>query len=244
MGARVFVAGATGVVGRRLVPLLLEAGHAVFGMTRRESGGAALAEAGVTPVVLDVFDGPALLDALSEIRPEVVIDQLTDLPDGLDPARMEGALVRNARIRREGTRNLVDAALAAGARRLIAQSLAWAYAPGREPHVEADPLDVEAAGDRSVTVGGVAELERLTLESPPLEGVVLRYGKLYGPGTGFDRPGGEPSLHVDASARAAQLALGAAAPAVFNIAEPGTYVSSEKARRELGWDPGFRVGAS
>ena len=95
---------------------------------------------------------------------------------------MQEATSRNARIRDEGTRNLVRAAIAAGARRLIAQSIAWAYAPGPEPHRETDPLDTGAEGMRGISVRGVAALENRTLNSPPLEGLVLRYGRLYGPG--------------------------------------------------------------
>src|SRR3954467_10601318 len=106
------------------------------------------------------------------------------MPPGLDPTRMPEAIVRNARIRSEGTRNLVQAALAGGARRCIAQSLAWAYAPGAEPHREEDALDLASEGLRAITVHGVSELERWALSSAALEGVVLRYGQLYGPGSG------------------------------------------------------------
>lgn len=92
------------------------------------------------------------------IRPEIVIHQLTDLPPGLDPGRMDEAVRRNAYIRTEGTRNLVAAAIAAGTHRLIAQSIAWAYAPGPEPHREGDPLDVNGTGSRAVSIGGVSAL--------------------------------------------------------------------------------------
>jgi nucleoside-diphosphate-sugar epimerase len=112
---------------------------------------------------------------------------------------------RNARMRREGTQNLVAAALAAGVHRLVAQSIAWMYAPGPQPHGEDDPLDVHAAGTRAVTAEGVATLERLTTSSPPIDGVVLRYGHLYGPGTGASTAEA-PALHVDAAAAAAVLA--------------------------------------
>lgn len=241
MSIKVLLAGATGVIGRRLVPLMNDAGYAVIGTTRSESKAASLREAGATPLVVDVYDTPALTAALADIRPEIVIHQLTDLPPRLDPARMQEALRRNARIRREGTRNLVDAAAAAGVRRLIAQSIAWAYAPGPEPHREEDPLDIRAEGDRAVTVGGVAALEDSALKSPPIEGVVLRYGHLYGPGTGVDRPIDGVAVHPDAAAHAALLAIDRAAPGIFNIAEPNAYAATDKAQRELGWDPKFRV---
>jgi nucleoside-diphosphate-sugar epimerase len=241
---RIFLAGATGVIGRRLVPLLSDAGYAVFGTTRREAKAELLKRAGATPVVLDVFDAPALSAALSEIRPEIVIHQLTDLPAGLDPSCMDEAIPRNARVRSEGTRNLVSASIASGARRLIAQSLAWTYAPGPEPHGEDDLLDTQAEGLWGITIDGVVALERLTLLSPPLEGIVLRYGQLYGPGTGKDGPHGAVPLHVDAAAQAALLAIDRGAPGAFNIAEPNEVVRIDKARQELGWDPGFRLNDS
>jgi nucleoside-diphosphate-sugar epimerase len=200
-----------------------------------------LKAAGVTPVVVDVYDADALTAALLDICPDIVIHQLTDLPPVLDPAHMEEALQRNARIRREGTRNLVDAALAAGARRLIAQSIAWAYAPGPEPHREDDPLDSHAEGNRATTVGGVVALEQLALNSPPIEGIVLRYGHLYGPGTGADGPGDAPAVHVDAAAHAALLAIDKGAPGIFNVAEQNDYAAIDKVRQELGWDQGLRL---
>jgi len=239
---RIFLAGATGVIGRRLVPLLRMAGHHVVGMTRSAAKADALRAADVEPVVVDVFDAPALSRAVSDARPDVVIHQLTDLPPGLDPSRTAEAAPRNARIRSEGTENLVRAALASGARRLLAQSIAWIYAAGPRPYTEADPLDIHAQGARAITVSGVAALERLTLSSPPLEGVVLRYGHLYGPGTGADRADA-PSLHVDAAAAAALLASEKAHTGIYNIAEPSGYLSIEKAQRELGFDPSFRLRA-
>src|SRR5262245_29537864 len=225
---RIVLAGATGAIGKRLVPLLRKAGHHVVGTTRSTAKADALRAAGVEAVVVDVFDAPALAHAVSAARPDVVIHQLTDLPPALDPARMTEAGPRNARIRREGTENLVRAALASGARRLIAQSIAWMYAPGRQPYMEADPLDIDAQGPRAITVAGVVALERLTLSSPPLEGVVLRYGHLYGPGTGADRAEA-PSLHVDAAGKAALLAIERAHAGIYNIAEPSGYLSTAKA---------------
>jgi nucleoside-diphosphate-sugar epimerase len=193
-------------------------------------------------VIVDVFDAPALSRAVSAARPDVVIHQLTDLPPGLEPARMAEGTQRNARMRREGTQNLVAAALAAGVHRLVAQSIAWMYAPGPQPHGEDDPLDVHAAGTRAVTAEGVATLERLTTSSPPIDGVVLRYGHLYGPGTGASTAEA-PALHVDAAAAAAVLALEKAQRGIYNIAEPSGYLSTEKAQRELGFDAGARLNA-
>jgi nucleoside-diphosphate-sugar epimerase len=223
------------------VPLLLDAGHDVVGTTRSTTKADALRGAGIQPLVIDVFDGSALSRALSSARPEIVIQQLTDLPLGLDPKLMAEGTARNARIRREGTRNLVAAALEAGARRLIAQSIAWMYATGPEPHSEDDPLDIHAEGARAVTVAGVATLERLAVASPPIEGVVLRYGHLYGPGTGAEIAGEAPCLHVDAAASAALLAIENGRGGIYNVAEPNSYLSIEKAVREFGFDPRFRL---
>ena len=238
---KIFLAGATGAIGTRLIPLLVNAGHRVAGTTRSSDKANTLRASGVEPVVVDVFDAPALSRAISAVRPDIVVHQLTDLPPGLDPAKMAEGTRRNARIRSEGTQNLVSAALAAGVPLLVAQSIAWMYAPGPEPHGEADPLDVQASGTRAITVAGVATLERLVVSSAPIEGAVLRYGHLYGPNTGTDAAGEAPSLHVDAAAHAALLAIERAHSGFYNIAEQCSYLSIEKARRELGFDPDFRL---
>lgn len=241
MSHRIFLAGASGAIGQRLIPLLRAAGHDVTGTTRFDAKAATLRALGAEPVVVDVFDAGALKQAVLAAKPAIVIHQLTDLPPGLDPARMADALGRNARIRVEGTRNLIAAAIAAGARRLITQSIAWMYAPGPQPHGEDDPLDQVTEGPRGVTLAGVVSLETQTLRSPPLQGIVLRYGQLYGPGTGSDRAHGSAPLHVDAAAHAALLAIDRGAPGCYNIAEPNDLIATAKARRELGFDAGFRL---
>ena len=238
---RIFLAGAAGVVGRRLVPLLLKAGHHVVGTTRSPGKAAELQAAGVEPVVLDIFDNALLTRAVSDARPDIVIHQLTDLPPGLNPSQMADGAKRNARMRSEGTQSLISATLASGAHRIIAQSIAWMYAPGPQPHHEEDTLDVGAQGTRAISVAGVVTLERLAISSPPIEGIVLRYGHLYGPSTGSEIAGEAPSLHVDAAASAALLAVEKARQGIYNIAEPNAYLSVEKARRELGFDPNFRM---
>jgi nucleoside-diphosphate-sugar epimerase len=235
MSEIVFLAGATGAVGTALIPLLTGAGYTVYGSTRRAGRAAALVAQGVHPVVVDVFDAEALRAALVRIAPWAVVHQLTDLPKDLDPARMAEAAALNARVRTEGTRNLVAAAQAAGAKRLIAQSIAWAYAPGPRPFTEDQPLDIDAQGPRRVSVGGVAALEQAVLGAQGLVGTVLRYGQLYGPGTSTAEPKGAMPLHVEAAARAALLALQHTTGGVFNIAEDGAEVSSEKAKRAWRW---------
>jgi nucleoside-diphosphate-sugar epimerase len=169
---RIFIAGATGVIGRRLVPLLVAEGHEVTALSRRSQ------VPGVTTVQGDVYDAAALREVIAAARPEVVMHQLTDLTSR--------DFAANARIRREGTRNLVDAALAAGVRRVISQSIAWAYEPGDAPADEPTPLDLHAADEsRRVMVDAVATLEAITAEAP--EWVVLRYGMLYGPDTWYTK---------------------------------------------------------
>ncbi len=238
MSQSVFLAGATGAVGTALIPLLIDAGYTVHGSTRRAARAAALQAKGVHPVVVDVFDADALRAALVRIAPWAVVHQLTDLPKDLDPARMAEAAALNARVRTQGTRNLVAAAQAAGATRLVAQSIAWAYAPGPKPFTEDQPLDVGAVGEqgtRGVSVGGVVALEQAVLGAQGLVGTVLCYGQLYGPGTSTAEPKGAMPLHVQAAARAALLALRHSTGGVFNIAEGDAQVSTDKARRAWGW---------
>jgi nucleoside-diphosphate-sugar epimerase len=237
---RIFLAGAAGVIGRRLTPLLVLMGHEVTGTTRSPDKAGAIEAMCARPVVIDVFDADELKAAVVAARPEIVIHQLTDLPDDNDPARYAETREANARLRIEGTRNLMAAAKAAGARRVIAQSIAFAYAPGPEPHHEDDPLNLaEGPGKRSAE--GVAGLEWAVLHTPPVEGIVLRYGRLYGPGTWSQTPNGAGPLHVDAAAHAALLALTRATPGIYNIAEDDGAVSIAKARAQLGFDPTIRL---
>jgi len=223
-----------------MVPLLIGAGHDVTGMTRSQSVAQELEAAGVHPVVVDVFDADGLKRAAEAARPEIVMHQLTDLPRFIESeAQLAAAYPRNARIRTEGTRNLVAAAKAASARRFIVQSVAFAYAPGAEPHVETDPLNL-VDGPRLVTVRAAADMEQQVLISGT-EAIVLRYGLLYGPGTWTEGPARRPPVHVDAAAHAALLALTRGTTGIFNIADDDGTVSIEKARKELGFDPDFRL---
>jgi nucleoside-diphosphate-sugar epimerase len=161
------------------------------------------------------------------------------LPKDLNPELMPEARIRNARIWREGARILIEAAKQAGTRRAIAQSLAWLYAPGPEPHREDDALGA-ADDDSRVVLEGVSALERALLDTPPVQGFVLRYGLLYGPGTSSQQPQGPCPVHVQAAAYAALLAMQRGGPGVYNVADDNPVVSTEKARRDLGWDPAFR----
>ena len=182
---RIFLAGATGVLGRRLTSLLLADGHVVVGMTRSPERCALLTDLGAEAVVCDVYDAVALAAAVFAAAPDVVMHQLTDLPD--DVTKVAGFAAANARIRREGTQNLLAAAAAAGVRRVFAQSVAW-----------------RLAGDAGEAV---ADMERMVLAA---SGVVLRYGQFYGPGTYHPSdPPPAPSIHVDdaASRTCAALAL-------------------------------------
>ena len=238
---KIFLAGATGIVGSRLIPLLLAAGHQVTGTARSAEKAANLRSLGVNPAIVDALDAEGLNRAVGAALPEVVIHQLTSLPDRRDPERQAEVLEQNAQIRREGTRNLVAAALQAGARRIVAQSVAWLYAAGPVPHGESDPLDLGAEGSRAVSVRGVSELERLVLSAAPLVGVVLRFGYLYGPGTWYAERTGEVSLHIDAAARASALAITRGGAGLFNVVDDGGSATNAKARLELGWDPTWRA---
>jgi nucleoside-diphosphate-sugar epimerase len=175
---KIFLAGASGVIGQQLVPLLVGAGHEVLGMTRTPERAEILRALGAEPLVCDVYDRAALTDAMMRFAPQLVMHQLTDLPD--DVARIADYAASNSRIRREGTRNLLDAARAAGVPRVIAQSVAW-----------------ELPGE-----GGAAkrELEDAVLAAG---GVVLRYGRLYGPGTYYegDAQPEAPAVSVAEAAR-------------------------------------------
>ena len=209
---KIFLAGATGAVGRLLLPLLVQAGHAVVGTTRHAAKSAQIVASGGQPVVVDVLERTALFAVLQQAQPEVVIHQLTDLA--------ERNFAGNSHLRVVGTRNLVDAALAVGVQRMVAQSIAWIYAPGAEPAAESEPLDLSAP-PRSTTVAAVQALEQAVAELPV--GVILRYGLFYGPGTwyaadglttaqmrsgAFVGPAGVTSfLHVADAATAAYQAL-------------------------------------
>ena len=234
---RVFVAGASGVIGRRLVPQLRDAGHEVVGTTRSPEKGELLAGLGAEPVVLDALDSPALASAVREARPEVVINELTDLPERFNPRNPDYG--QTGRLRREATATLAAAGREAGARRLISQSIAFLY------RLEGGPIKDESAPLMEPTgtpfdepIRGTRELERLTLETTEIEGVVLRYGWFYGPGTYFapdgsyaerarkrgypivgDGGGITSFIHVDDAAAATVRALDHGSPGLYNVVD-------------------------
>jgi len=194
-GMRIYFAGASGVIGGRLVPLLVAAGHTVGAMTRSAEKATRLASVGAEPIVCDVFDRPALIRSVRAFSPDLLLHELTDLPDDLESLPADSLL--NARIRSEGTRNLLDALEGLNSPKVVAQSVAWTMRPG----AEAD---------------AVAELENVVLAA---NGVVLRYGLLYGPGTYFEAaPPADPRVHIDVAVARTLDALGAA-PGIVTIVE-------------------------
>jgi nucleoside-diphosphate-sugar epimerase len=236
---RVFVAGASGVIGRRLIPHLVEAGHDVTGMTRHEDRAERIRAQGAAAVVCDVFDASALTRSVVAAGPEVVVHELTDIPRAIDVRRYAEVMAGNDRIRTEGTRNLVAAAREAGARRMVAQSIAFAYAPvGGPVKDEDDPLFLDAPDPLGPTIRALAELERQVLEDGDLEGLVLRYGLFYGPGTTYAADGATASrvrrhrfsvvgsgsgvysfVHVDDAATATVAAVERGAPGIYNVVD-------------------------
>jgi 2-alkyl-3-oxoalkanoate reductase len=235
---RVFVAGASGAVGRPLVPKLVAAGHEVTGMTRSESKAEDVRRAGARAVVADVFDVDALGAAMEEARPEVIVHELTALPDRIDFRKADTYAATN-RVRTEGTRNLIDAARTAGARRIVCQSIAFAYRmDGEGLKTENDPLLSEAAGAFGSGVRALREMEAMVLGADGLDGLVLRYGFFYGPGTYYAADGtstddvrrrrmpivGKGSgvfsfIHVDDAADATVAAVERGSPGVYNVTD-------------------------
>jgi nucleoside-diphosphate-sugar epimerase len=187
---RIFVAGASGVIGRPLLPRLLADGHEVTAMTRTPAKADALRERGVEPVVCDALDPTGLKRAMAAASPQVVIDHLTDLPKAINPRRAGRDFAATDRLRAEGTANLVAAAREAGARRVVAQSVCFLYAPGgSDLRREQDPLYLDAPPPFDRSVAALAALEREVTRSEGIDGVVLRFGFWYGPGTAYGPDG-------------------------------------------------------
>ena len=232
---RVFVAGGTGAIGRPLVRRLLEAGHLVTGMTRHEERAAALRAAGAEGVIADALDGDSVRRAVEQAQPDVVVNQLTDLSRPLNPRKYAEWLEGTNRLRREGTRHLAVAARAVEARRLVSQSVAFAYTYDPGVKTEESPLLGSEMGDMA---RALADLERETLQVGGLDGVVLRYGFFYGPGTSLGRGGEQiemiqerklpiigggrgrwPFIHIEDAASATAAAVERGPSGVYNVVD-------------------------
>ncbi|WP_163555624.1 NAD-dependent epimerase/dehydratase family protein [Helicobacter suis] len=225
----IFLAGASGVIGYPLAKMLVGAGYPVFGTTRFTTKVDKLIAIGVKPVVVDVFDTDTLEQAIMAIQPEIVIHQLTDLPDGLPADKMPEALVRNARIRDEGTHNLVRAAQKASVKKFLAQSIAFVYAPSNQPHTEESPLLDFNDPVYGQTAQAVDSLEQQVLNGKFNTAIILRNGWLYGADSGYKAPVEfAPSLHVDAAVFAAFLATQSDKSGIYNVADQDKRLDTSK----------------
>jgi nucleoside-diphosphate-sugar epimerase len=188
---RIFVAGATGALGRRLVPMLVRAGHEVTATTRTVANTHAVRAMGAEPVVVDALDADAVLTAVGDAAPAVVVHQLTALSGPVDFRRFDQSLARTNRLRTEGTRHLLAAARATRARRFVAQSFTgWPNErTGGLVKTELDPIDPRPTTVSQQTVAALRSLESMVTGASDIEGVVLRYGLFYGPGTRWRRVG-------------------------------------------------------
>ena len=234
---RVFLAGATGVIGRTLVPILLEAGHEVVGTSRSPEKAEAVRATGAGCVVCDALDAASLAGAVKDARPEVVVNQLTNLPRRFNPRNPDYGLT--ARLRREATATLAGAAAAAGARRLVSQSIAFIYAPTGDPVKDEEAPLMRPSGSKfDEALEATLDLERTTLDARGLEGLVLRYGWFYGPGTYYAQDGSSAEdvrrrrfpvvgkgsgvtsfIHVEDAALATLAALDHGRPGVYNVTD-------------------------
>jgi 2-alkyl-3-oxoalkanoate reductase len=239
---KILVAGATGALGRQLVPLLVEGGHEVTGMTRSADRRELLDRLGAHMVVADALDPDAVRRTVAEAAPEVVVHQLTALSGSFDIRRVERTFAMTNRLRSEGTDNLLAAARAVGARRFVAQSFAgWPYArDGSAVKAEQAPLDPDPPRPLRTTQAAIVHLERAVTGTDGIDGVVLRYGGFYGPGTSIGlRPEGEQLagirarkfpvigdgggvwsfVHVADAAAATALAIERGAPGIYNVVD-------------------------
>jgi 2-alkyl-3-oxoalkanoate reductase len=235
---KIFVAGASGVIGKRLLPKLIEAGHQVTAMSRTAKNAEAIKATGAHFVMGDAFSGGMMNNLLMSAKPDILIHQMTSLPDRIDTSDVATQLAENDRLRVLGTRNIVSAAVAAGCKRVIAQSVAFAYDPsGTGLKAETDLLYGSAPKAFNGMIASVVSLERAVMKEPKLEGVVLRYGYLYGPETAYakggtfaedvkarkiaiigDGTGVYSFLHVDDAVAATLLAI-QGPPGVYNIVD-------------------------
>jgi nucleoside-diphosphate-sugar epimerase len=253
---RVFVAGATGAIGRPLVSQLIEAGHEVVGMTRSEDRAADLRAKGAEAVIVDAHDGDGLRRAVEGARPDVLVHQLTDLPQNFSPRYGYG---ETDALRTEVTRNLIAGGRAAGAGRIVAQSVSFFYLPAGDlvKDEEAPTLDDRIGGKFGKAAASMLDLERQVTEAEGMDGLVLRYGFFYGPGTWFVQgtslakayqrrlspivgsgAGVFSFIHVDDAAAATVVAVERGEPGIYNVVDDEPAPANE-------WMPAFAeaVGA-
>jgi 2-alkyl-3-oxoalkanoate reductase len=238
---KVFVAGATGAIGRQLVPMLVKAGHDVVGMTRTPAKRGLLADMGARPVVADALDPEAVGRAVREAEPEVIVHQLTAIPSSLNMRNIDREFALTNRLRTEGTEHLLSAARAAGARRFVAQSIAaYLVRSGGLVKTEQDPLDPDPPASYRATLDAIRHLERAVTGADRVEGLVLRYGFFYGPGTGLatEPPGAMAEMirrrlfpivgggtgvwslvHIEDAAAATVDAVERGAPGVYHVVD-------------------------
>jgi 2-alkyl-3-oxoalkanoate reductase len=237
---KIFIAGATGAVGRRLIPALIQLGHQVIGMSRSKDKMKMIRASGATPVIADAFDAKALNNALQETKPDVVMHQLTSIPGRLNLRNIGRDFALTNRLRTEGTDHLLAAAKAAGVHRFIAQSFAgWPYArQGGPVKTEEAPLDPNPPKELRGMLAAIEHSEKVVLESAHLDGVVLRYGAFYGPGTSIAADGAMLEevrrrrvpivgrgagiwsfVHVDDVVAATLLAAERGRPGIYNIVD-------------------------
>jgi len=253
---RIFIAGATGAIGRPLVSALIAAGHEPIGMTSSDRGLQTLREKGAEGIVADAFDALAVETALKKVRPVAVIEELTSLPQHYTSEEMRASADRDHKVRLEGGKNVQNAARTAGAKRYIVQSTGFFYASGSGLARESESLALDATPAVSASVRTYMQVEQRVLGAQDLDGVALRYGFFYGPGTWFTENGDVANqvrkrnypvagsgegvwswVHVEDAAIATVAAL-ECAPGVYNV------VDNEPSKISV-WLPAFAeaVGA-
>ncbi len=237
---KVFVAGATGAIGRRLIPLLVQNGYQVTGMTRSASKAAELQAAGAKAAIADGLDHKAVLNAVERAQPDVMIHELTAIPAAFNVRKFAEQFQQTNRLRTDGTDHLLAAARATGVRRFIAQSYAgWPYARiGGPVKTEEDPLDTNPPSALREAFGAIRYLESAVLKASGSDGLVLRYGPFYGPGNALGEGGSVVNevrrrrfpvigggsgiwsfIHIDDAARATVAAVERGSPGIYNIVD-------------------------
>lgn len=237
---KVFVAGATGAIGKRLVPLLVGVGHSVVATTRTPAKSELLRAMGAQPLVFNALDRNAVMTAVASASPDVVVHQMTAIPQDVNPGKIDAQFALTNRLRTEATAHLIDAARAAGARKIVAQSYTgWPNArTGSRVKTEEDPLDPNPPAAMRQTMESIRTLERLVTTAEGIEGIVLRYANFYGPGTSMARDGAATTMirkgkfpivgegrgvwsfiHIDDAAAATLAAIDRGTRGIYNIVD-------------------------